>query len=836
MKQTIVLNSWKIKQCGSLAQPGQEDTPVLVKKYAGEWIEIGGIMEVQEALIQKGLLSGSIIEDADAEYCQWINENDWAYQCTFREPAATEKNIALEFKGLDTVADIYLNGVFLGTANTMYKSFRFKVGELLKEENELLVYFHAHEKMLKLYEETMPAEWKGHVPARALLHKSDDYAATFGYKPVGLFDDVLLEITDETRLDETDLNVSFSPDRSSASAAFCAGGPVCGGTVEVEFSIEEESGANRQAVKVKAEMGKNGWSAKSVLTVENPRLWWPKGCGDQNLYRISYAVYVGGVKRDEVVKLTGLRDVRLVGSMKFEINGTVIRFWGSNLAPIWGLTNRYNSEVVLDLIRKADYGNCNILRIWGPSQPYKDELYTECDRRGIMLWQDFPTGGSEMPDSKEQQALYLEEAAQMIRRLKHHPSIMLWCGGNENIYMSEYLEDKTSRIGFEMLIYGFKKLCMELDPYRYYHISCPYEGLTTNDHSFGDAHGSRAFLSYFPYEQYPNFLSETIRVYPLQYKSLKKFMKDEIWEEGYVDYRPFGTEFPMPSGWAKRLGNFGQKKLGPIDNYYSARNPYELIYKFTAAAGQDIYDMISRCRHGNPAWKSWEERACNGFMSWKFNDPWPQFYCASVDYYGECALTYYWIKRAFSPVLVDFEVGDHIYLWGANDTPEDSAGFLEVKVYDLKNAVVKQEFSIPAAIPAGESRILTTLDRLGSIRWDSVLYACYKDKDGEVISSATGYVTKENMLPFPKAELSLSYSSGCLTITTDQFARCVELSGGEDGEEFGWYFEDNYFDLMPFETKRIMVYGKNSAGVISAKAHYSDKVTRISVEGVPELR
>ena len=85
MKQTIVLNSWKIKQCGSLAQPGQEDTPVLVKKYAGEWIEIGGIMEVQEALIQKGLLSGSIIEDADAEYCQWINENDWAYQCTFRE-------------------------------------------------------------------------------------------------------------------------------------------------------------------------------------------------------------------------------------------------------------------------------------------------------------------------------------------------------------------------------------------------------------------------------------------------------------------------------------------------------------------------------------------------------------------------------------------------------------------------------------------------------------------------------------------------------------------------------------------------------------------------------
>lgn len=76
-----------------------------------------------------------------------------------------------------------------------------------------------------------------------------------------------------------------------------------------------------------------------------------------------------------------------------------------------------------------------------------------------------------------------------------------------------------------------------------------------------------------------------------------------------------------------------------------------------------------------------------------------QFYCASVDYYGECALTYYWIKRAFSPVLVDFEVGDHIYLWGANDTPEDSAGFLEVKVYDLKTLWLNRSSAFPLQFP-----------------------------------------------------------------------------------------------------------------------------------------
>ncbi len=836
MKHIISLGQWELKQCDLPAQPGQMDIPSSVSGCKSEWIPIGEAQEVQEALIGKGLLDGSIIEDGNAEYCQWVNQSDWAYRTRFHSPENGSKKVILELRGLDTVADIFLNECYLGQSQTMYLPYRFRVDDILREENELLVYFHAHEKMLKLYEQNMPDEWKGHVPARALLHKSDDYGATFGYKPIGLFDDVVLELLDDTNLEQTDIDVSFSPDRTAADVSLSASGPVCKGSVEVEFILEEESGENRQSVKVKAVPDGETWRAHTMITVKNPKLWWPKGYGEQPLYRVSYAVYVDGVRLDETQKLTGLRDVRLVGSMKFEVNGTVIRFRGSNLAPIWGLTNRYNSEVVLDLIRKAEYGNCIVLRVWGPSQPYPDELYAECDRRGMMLWQDFPTGGSEMPDSDEQKALYLSEAAWMVRRLKHHPSIMLWCGGNENIYMSEYLEDKTSRIGFETLIYGFKKLCLELDPHRYYHISCPYEGRMTNDHSFGDAHGSRAFLSYFPYEQYPNFLSETIRVYPMQQKSFKKFMKDEIWEDGFVDYRPFGTRFPMPSGWAKRLGNFGEKKLGPIDRYYSAKNPYELIYKFTAAAGQDLYDMAARCRHGNPPWKSYEERACNGFMSWKFNDPWPQFYCASVDYYGECSLPYYRLKRALSPVLVDFEVGDHIYLWGVNDTPNDSSGVVEVKIYNLQKACVTSEFTIPAAIPAGESRILTTLDRVGPIRWESVLYVCYKDSDGKEIASSTGYITNENMLPFPNAKLSLSYSDGYLTITTDRFARCVELSAGAEGEEFGWYFEDNFFDLMPFETKRVRIYSNKPDGVILAKAHYSNEVASVQVNSVKPLK
>ena len=255
-----------------------------------------------------------------------------------------------------------------------------------------------------------------------------------------------------------------------------------------------------------------------------------------------------------------------------------------------------------------------------------------------------------MPDSPEYTKLYLDEAGHMIRRLKHHPSIMLWCGGNENIYMCE-LFDKKTRIGFEMLTHGYRGACLALDPQRYYHTSCPAEGRYTNDPAFGDSHGSRALRSYCAGEQYGIFYSENIRVYPPQYKSFKKFMKEGIWEDGYVDTKPFGCAFPMPEGWRKRLGNHGERKFGPIGDYYSATNAKELVYKYTAAAGQDIYDMLTRSRKGNPVHKSHEERTCTGHMMWKLNDPWPNFYCAFIDYYGECGIPYYAAKRAFAPFM-----------------------------------------------------------------------------------------------------------------------------------------------------------------------------------------
>jgi hypothetical protein len=828
MKTATKITGWEIKPCKNPMEPGKIDLKHMEEDNSEEWVFIDDAAEVQEALIQKGLLSDSLLEDGDSGYCNWISDTDWIYRCRFDGNAEDDDKTYIHFKGIDTVGDVFLNGKYMGQSRSMYLNFVFEAAGLKKQDNVLLVYIHSNKKMHKIYEDSMPDHWRGNVTTLMMLRKGRDAGSSTDYHPIGLYDDVILERVDRTQLTNMDITTDFDVDLTYAAVQLTAEGSSFDGDIEVKFTVEEEDGKNPVYAAINAEKTPEGWRAAAKLHIDQPRLWWPKNYGDQPMYRISCEVFVNGEKCDQTVKMTGLRHVRLIGSMRFEVNGVEVRWWGTDIAPIYGLTNRYIPEKALAIIEKIDECNMNALRIWGPGKPYPDEFYYEFDKRGIMVWQDFPTGTWQMPDSEEYKKIYGDEAIFMIKRLKAHPCIMLWCGGNEHIYMCE-LYDWKGRIGFDMLLYGYRRICNQYDPQRYYHVSSPYEGRYTNDPSYGDSHGSRAFFAYIPGEDYGTFLSEDIRVFPSQYKSTVRFMRDEIWDESYIDQKTYGTKYPMPEGWKKRLGNNGYWMLGKTDHFYSARNPYELIYKFAMAAAQDIYEILAKSRTGNMAVLSKQGRRSSGHLFWKFNDTWPGFYTCFYDFYGECTLPYYFLKKVYAPFMTHIEVGDHIYVWGVNDTRKDRLGYLTVRIFNIPKNRITKEMKITAAVPAGESVVITDLDKLGAVKWESVLYAEFTDCEGNILSKSHSYVTQENMLEFPEAELSLEYEEGYLTLRTDKFARCVELTGKEDGDEFGWYFEDNYFDLLPFETKKVKVSGRHRAGTVSAKAHYSDKISSIEI-------
>ena len=230
--------------------------------------------------------------------------------------------------------------------------------------------------------------------------------------------------------------------------------------------------------------------------------------------------------------------------------------------------------------------------------------------------------------------------------------------------------------------------------------------------------------------------------------------------------------------------------------------------------------MYARARRGKPHYKSTENNFCQGFMIWKSNDPWPNFYCALVDYYGECAMTYYAVKRAIRPVWIDLEVDDRIYLWGVNDTGEDFRGTVTLTLFRMDENRIVRQVEIPAALLRTSSGVLTNLDFFGAVHWHTVVHAVLRDENDTEVCSTSTLLRHENMLPFPDAALTLEAEGDTLIVRTDCYARCVELSAGEAGEGFGWVFADNFFDLLPFETKRVAILRRGEGTIIRAKAQY----------------
>lgn len=184
-------------------------------------------------------------------------------------------------------------------------------------------------------------------------------------------------------------------------------------------------------------------------------------------------------------------------------------------------------------------------------------------------------------------------------------------------------------------------------------------------------------------------------------------------------------------------------------------------------------------------------------------------------------MPYYAVKRAYQPVLLSFDVQNFIYLWAVNDSANDVEGTLYVKLFDpLSNAFV-QEFEKSVQVRSGESNLITNLNEFKQFSRTYILYAYLVDARGELIARTHDFVDIERHMRFPEARIAMEINGGQLTLSTDQFARCIELSGNHEGDEFGWLFEDNYFDLLPGEVKQVNILGRHTKGTITAKAYYS---------------
>ncbi len=826
MKRMVLDKDWRLKR---IKPDGRQLTPErigdILSGNAGDGngqdmnLQIEKMpSQVHDVLYSQGVIKNPNIMSRNEDL--WIHDYDWAYICEFdvEDPGLPSY---IHFKGLDTFADIYLNGQCIAGFDNVYLQHRTDRLENLKSRNTLVVYFHSSKNVID--GTRVPDRYQGRVPAnsskRVFRSGFHDYNGPIpSLIRCGIYADVVLEQVETLKITDFKLEAVLNKDYSA-------------GTVTCGISIENYGAGTQCAMsvydrdgKLKAEISTavSGETAELRVNVEAPQLWWPYTHGDPYLYTV--CVECGGEKGDRLEKKVGFRTLELAGDFDYRINGRPLKLWGVNLSHPDTLTNCYNEERMNKILDLAELSNCNIVRVWGESEIYDGAFYDRCDSRGIMVWQDFYLCYSMYSEEPEFLEACRREAEQLVKRLRHRPSILLWCGGNEMLLSRDYDFPGEYCFGEKIFMEVFPEVCKELDPGRLYHPSSPYGGKWANDPSSGDTHGY-THLWFVPERDYPVFLSENCRVSTPPLRTMRKMMTpEELWPEGYTAKVSRKSPLPWPETWCGHNTNLGHIKLGPVEHYYDADSPEELIYRIGAAHAEYIRRDVERFRRGRPGEDENGPRRTKGHMLWKFNNNSNIISYGIIDYFLEPYYPYYALKRAYAPILLSCEFSQHGYVWMTNDTMEQAEGRLEVKLFDMEANEYVKEFSVPFCVKPDESEVLAYLDRFGQFRKRFLVCAKAFSADGSLMAECIDVFELERHLMYPvNTGIEIVKEGGGLVITSKRFARCVELLGNEDGDEFGWLFSDNYFDLLPGEPKKIQVLGPHKKGIVTAKAVYDDE-------------
>ena len=502
--------------------------------------------------IHTDLLANGLIPDPfwrdNEKRLQWVGEEDWTYRTTFRADTRflEAEVVELLFHGLDTFAEVLLNGEPILETDNMFRRWRVEVTRRLRDgENRLEIRFRSPlPEGLAAYRALpypLPAgNDRGDPPARVFIRKAAyHYGWDWGPRFVtqGIWRPVELVAWRGARLRDAHITTdSISPRQALLTAQVEveatrgeAGQREAGGGVPVTLSISSpEESFPAVFYEAVLEPGLNRYSLP--FHIPEPRLWWPNGVGEPHFYTVR-VVLNAGVRTDTLSTRLGIREVELVTepdefgeSFYFRVNGIPVFMKGANSIPLDHFSPRATRQEYEDLFRDVVAANMNMLRVWGGGIYEEDTFYDLADQNGILVWQDFMFANGMYPGDSAFLANVREEARQQVRRLRNHPSIAIWCGNNEMeegwqrwgwARAYDTPEDSAAvRGAYEATFHGIlPEVVAEEDPARRFWPSSPSlgwgdpESLNRGDsHYWGVWHGREPFHVFT--EKLPRFASE----------------------------------------------------------------------------------------------------------------------------------------------------------------------------------------------------------------------------------------------------------------------------------------------------------------------------------------
>jgi len=443
MRKISLNGFWKL-----LCMEPQEGLPESIIKPSlkeGDWLDANVPGDVNDTLLKYGKIPHPHY-DTQARECYWITSKEWWYAKEFDISGMYGETADLCMANVDGNTDVWLNGVYLGETKNAFRLFRFKIKEFLREKNNvLMIRFKSIDQLLGGPRLDELGGWKGR---RAFLRKPQ---FSFGWDwalplpSIGLEGEVWIELDNESRL----IDMSVQP--------FISG--------RVDFCFEVTDAAKQKGYEIAVRLWGHGNDIKQVvrrdayrsyisIQLENPKLWFPNGYGEQALYNYCVELIVDGEIADSREGRIGLRESRIVEkpftedagpgySFWIEINGIPVFCKGANWIPMELWPGTIQPEQYEFYLRKAKESNFNMLRVWGGGIYESERFYNLCDELGIMVWQDFMFASTGYPVDLLRDEI-IAEADYQIRRLRNHSCIVLWCGCNEDVYSWSYKKNSIA--------------------------------------------------------------------------------------------------------------------------------------------------------------------------------------------------------------------------------------------------------------------------------------------------------------------------------------------------------------------------------------------------------
>lgn len=758
------------------------------------------------------LLENNLIDDpyyADNELrANELSKHNYAFSREFDidfNPVLFRK-IELVFEGLDTICNVFLNDSKILYAENMFVCYRVDVKALLKRHNTIRIEFTSPIEYIK--------EKNDKTPLYSVRHCTQGFPhirkahCMFGWDwgarmpDMGIYRDVYIEAFEDGNITDC-----YFEQKHENGQVFLKPNVEFDGGGEVEVALYDDGKL--------IELLENGRFSE----IKNPKLWWPNGYGKPNLYKAVVKLSSDGKIRDEKEFNIGLRKVELIRekdengeSFKHRLNGIDIMALGANMIPEDYILSRVTYQRTEKLLLDCVNANYNIIRVWGGGYYPNNYFFDLCDKLGLMVWQDFVFSLGNFLLYDEFKTNLENEFNDVIKRIRNHACLILWCGNNEMSLFESWgpkadspYKQAHKKIFFEML----PEIVNKLNSQTPYWPTSPWSG-TSNENpnlfNMGDTH---YWGELYEFNDKFRYLSEFGSCSLPSYQSICKFVpkKDCFYCSETLERHA-------------KVKNLMNNIMARILKYYQfSESLSDMAYLSQLSAAYEMHQIIGKQRISSDY--------CSGILYWQLNDMWPVISWSAVDYYGEKKSLWYTVKRDYAQLFVFADINQRdiylntefesefptISLYVCNNTCNNMIGILKYGFYENNgNAIYFNENKINMD---AHSTVCFNVDNTGNIdRYNNYLhYSLICDE--KVVFENCELLVQPKYYKYSIPKIQTEVEGNILKIFSDSFADSVEIYSEDEYLELS----ENYFTMAPGK-KEIKIIAGNASNCMVRTLNY----------------